>query len=137
MENVTYGEALSFIKNDSDKIKVVVFYIKNCPTCDDFLPDVFDVEIKNRSEHFDVVYVDSEGSDIPFPPSATPTAYFYIPKTEEPMPFFRVGGTLPLTLQKDLDGMIRIKDEGISATEAFSFVPEEITSWGHRQLRLG
>jgi thiol-disulfide isomerase/thioredoxin len=137
MKKVTYDEALTFLKNDSNKIKVVVFYIENCPTCDDFLPDLFNVEIEKRSDHFEVVYVDSESQDIPFPPSATPTAYFYIPNTEEPMPFFRVGGTIPSVLEKDLDGMIKIKDEGILATEAFSFVPEEITSWGHRQLRFG
>lgn len=137
MNYVSYKDALNFIGEKSNKIKVVVFSIKDCPTCDDFLPHVFDPAIKERSDHFEVIYVDSESKEIPFPPSATPTAYFYIPNTEEPMPFFRVGGTTPLILEKDLDGMIKIKDEKISSTEAFSFVPDEITSWGHRQLRFG
>jgi hypothetical protein len=137
MNYVSYQDALNFINKESNKIKVVVFSIKDCPTCDDFLPHVFDPAIAQRSDHFEVIYVNSESSDIPFPPSATPSVYFYIPNTQEPMPFFRVGGTIPSVLEKDLDGMINIKDEGVSATEAFSFVPEEITSWGHRQLRFG
>jgi len=137
MNYVSYKSALDFINKESNKIKVVVFSIKDCPTCDDFLPYVFDPAIAERSEHFEAIYVDSEEKDIPFPPSATPTTYFYIPNTNEPMPFFRVGGTTPHILENDLDGMIKIKNEGISAEEAFSFVPEEITSWGHRQLRFG
>lgn len=137
MKYISYKDALDFINKNSEKIKVVVFSIENCPTCDDFLPHVFDPAIKERLDHFDVVYVNSEGLDIPFPPSATPTVYFYIPNTKENMPFFRVGGTTPLILQKDLDAMIKIKDEEISSTDAFSYIPEEITSWGHRQLRFG
>lgn len=136
MKYVSYNDALNFIKNESDKIKVVVFSIENCPTCDDFLPHVFDVEIKKRSEDFECIYVNSEDSDIPFPPSATPTVYFYIPNVDEPMPFFRVGGTTPFILEKDLNGMVKIKNDGIPVAQAFSYIPDEITSWGHRQLRF-
>lgn len=137
MRNVTYSEALEFIKANTGKIRVVVFHVKDCVTCDDFLPDLFNVEIEKRSEHFEVVYVDSASLDVPFPPYGTPTVYFYIPDTEEPMPFIRVGGTTRGVLEKDLDCMIRIKDEKISAFDVFSYHPEEITSWTHRQYRLG
>jgi thiol-disulfide isomerase/thioredoxin len=132
----TYEEAVNFVKSTSDKIKVVVFLIKDCPTCDDFIPDVFDVEIKNRSEHFDVVYVDLESSSMMFPPLNTPTAYFYIPNTEYPMPIFRVGGTLPSILQNDLNAMVLVKNNEKTFEEAFfSNTVSEVTSWMQRQIR--
>jgi hypothetical protein len=132
---ITYQEALSFVAEDSEKIKVVVFGVQDCPTCDDFLPHVFAPAIEARAEHFECVYVDASAADVPFPPTATPTVYFYIPNTTEPMPFFRVGGTLPSVLHKDLDAMIKIKDNGVSAADAFSNPMETITSWVHRLLR--
>jgi hypothetical protein len=135
MMYVLYSEALSFVNQLEDKIKVVIFSVKDCPTCDDFLPHVFEPALQERINHFEWVYVDSESGDIPFPPTATPTAYFYIPNTVDPMPFFRVGGTLPSILHKDLDAMIKIKDTGITAAEAFGHTTTEVTSWVHRILR--
>lgn len=136
MQYVNYDDAVSFVNSDSEKIKVVVFSLKDCPTCDDFLPDVFDVEIKNRAEHFDVVYVDLDTANMMFPPLSTPTAYFFIPNTDHPMPIFRAGGTLPSILQNDLDAMISVKNQEKSFNEAFfSNLPSEVTSWIQRQAR--
>ena len=136
MNYVTYEDAVDFVKSESEKIKVVVFSIKDCPTCDDFLPDVFDVEVKKRSEHFDTVYVDLDSANMMFPPLNTPTAYFYIPNTEYPMPIFRVGGTLPSILQNDFDAMISVKNNEKTFEEAFfSKAPMEVTSWMQRQIR--
>ena len=137
MEYTNYEEALSFWKEDNEKIKVIVFAIKDCPTCDDFLPDLFDVEINNRIDHFDVKYVDLETSTMDFPPISTPTAYFHIPNTDQPMPIFRVGGTIPSILQNDLDAMISIKDDGLTFEEAFFSKPQtEMTSWVQRLARF-
>lgn len=136
MEYTSYLEALDFVNQESNKIKVVVFSIKDCTTCDDFLPALFAPAIAERSDHFECVYVDANDLNIVFPPVSAPTAYFFIPNTEEPMPIFRVGGTTPTVLSKDLDIMIKIKDEGISLADAFSEPPTEVTSWVHRSLRF-
>jgi hypothetical protein len=133
---IKYSEALDFINSESTKIKVVIFSIKDCPTCDDFLPHVFEPLLQELSDHFEWVYVDSESNDIPFPPVSAPTIYFNIPNVLEPMPIFRVGGTTPEILRKDIEKMVDIKDNKISLKEAFSEPIQEITSWVHRFSRF-
>lgn len=133
MEFTSYEQALDFIKTPNGKIKVVAFVIKDCPTCDDFVPHVFEPAITERQDHFEMVKVDLATANMPFPPTGTPTFYFYIPNTTEQMPLFRVSGTVPSVLKNDLDSMIRVKDEGVSINEAFQ-KPKEITSWVNRLL---
>ena len=133
MTFVSYNEAVEFIKAPGNKIKVVAFVIENCPTCDDFVPHVFEPAIAARLGDFEMVKVDIAKTDAVFPPTSTPTFYFYIPNTQEPMPLFRVSGTTPSVLGNDLDCMVRIKNEGLSIAEAFQ-KPAEITSWVNRLL---
>jgi hypothetical protein len=137
MKFVSYEEALNFAKSESGKIKVVGFILKDCPTCDDFVKDVFDVEIGNRSEDFEAVYVDLYENFMEFPPVSVPTTYFFIPNTNEEMPLFRVGGTTPNNLKNDLDRMVMIKNEGKTIVEAFyeNAPPIELTTWMQRGLR--
>lgn len=134
---VTYEEAIGFINSSSNKIKVITFAIENCQYCDDFLPDVFDVQMSEMSEHFEVRYLDVRNQDIPFPPHYAPTFYFFIPGTQEPMPLLRSGGTLPELLRKDLEAMIAIKDQGLTIEQAYSGVEiPQPTMWMQRLIRF-
>ena len=138
MEYISYEEAVSFWNSENSKIKVVVFALENCNTCDDFLPDVFEKIINEEySDHFEVVNVDIFSEDILFPPVNAPTIYFKIPNTDEPMPLVRTGGVPEVMLRKDLDTMIKIKDEGLSIDNAFSATSYmEVNSWIQRQMRF-
>ena len=139
MEYVTYEDLLNFWNAPNEKIKVVIFDLPNCETCDDFMRDVFEPIITtDYAEHFDVVKTDISDSSISFPPISNPTIYFNIPNsTDEPMPLIRVGGIPESYLRKDLDAMVKIKDEGLSIDEAFNNTPyAEVTSWIQRQLRF-
>ena len=139
MEYITYEDLLNFWNAPNEKIKVVIFDLPNCETCDDFMRDVFEPIITtDYAEHFDVVKTDISDSSISFPPISNPTIYFNIPNsTEEPMPLIRVGGIPESYLRKDLDAMVKIKDEGLSIDEAFNNTPyAEVTSWIQRQLRF-
>ena len=139
MDYITYEDALNFWNAPNEKIKVVIFELANCETCDDFMKDVFEPIItSDYAEHFDVVKTDISDSSISFPPISTPTIYFNIPNsTDEPMPLIRVGGIPEAMLRKDLDSMVKIKDESLSIDEAFSNTPySEVTSWIQRQLRF-
>lgn len=139
MEYTTYEEALSFWNASNEKIKVVIFDLPNCETCDDFMRDVFEPIITtDYAEHFDVVKTDISDPAVSFPPIGNPTVYFNIPNsTDEPMPLIRVGGIPESYLRKDLDSMVKIKDEGLTIDEAFADTPyTEVTSWIQRQLRF-
>lgn len=139
MDYISYQDALTFWNTPNEKIKVVIFELANCETCDDFMRDVFEPIITNDyADHFDVVKTDIASHDVSFPPIGTPTIYFDIPNsTEEPMPLIRVGGIPESYLRKDLDAMVKIKDEGLTIDEAFAnTVYSEVNSWVQRQLRF-
>lgn len=131
-----YLDAFNFCKTESTKIKMVCFTQKDCPFCDDFLPDVLLVALQELESHFNWVFVDvDEATDMPFPMVHTPTAYFYIPNTQEKMPLVRVGGTTPLILKNDLEAMIDIKDNGKTLIQAFLEDRQpEISQWGQQFL---
>lgn len=131
-----YSDALDFWKTESSKIKMVCFAQKDCPFCDDFLPDVLLVALQELEIHFDWVFVDvDQAADMPFPMVNTPTAYFYIPNTQEKMPLVRVGGTTPQILKNDLEAMVDIKDNGRTLVQAFLEDRQpEISQWGQQFL---
>lgn len=135
LEYNTYQEAAIFSKTQSSKIKMVCFTKKDCPFCDDFLPDVLLVTLKELQEHFDWMFVDVDEANMLFPVVHTPTAYFYIPNTTEKMPLIRVGGTTPQILKNDLEAMIDIKDKGRTLVQAFlEDRKPEISQWGQHFL---
>lgn len=138
MNYVSYKDALSFLENSNDKIKAVIFGLQNCTTCDDFIPDVLELELSSREE-FEYVKVDlaEAASQMKFPPVSAPTVFFFVPETDEPMPLFRVGGTTPGILKNDLDAMVKIKNSQLSLEEAFKDVNlGEVTQWVQRSLPL-
>lgn len=136
LEYTKYNDALNFWQNPSDKIKMVCFTQEDCPFCDDFLPDVLLVTLKDLSNHFEWVFVDiDEATEMTFPVVNTPTAYFNIPNTKEKMPLVRVGGTTPQILKNDLEAMVDIKDKGKSLVQAFLEDRQpEISQWGQQFL---
>jgi hypothetical protein len=138
MEYTLYNEALNFWNSENEKIKVVIFSLKDCPTCDDFLPHVLEpILINEYAEHFDVVKVDLAEDSITFPPIGAPTIYFSIPNTQEKMPLVRVGGIPESFLRKDLDTMIKIKDQGWTVAQALADTQyTEVSAWIQRQIRL-
>ena len=50
VEFTSYADALDFWNSSNDKIKVVYFYKKDCPYCDDFVPHVLEKELKDRAD---------------------------------------------------------------------------------------
>ena len=136
IEFTSYEDAVKFKEASNDKIKVVYFYKKDCPYCDDFIPHVFEKHLLEKSEHFDWRKVCVDTGGIPFPPRDTPLAYFWIPNTEEPMPLIRNGACTPQLMERDLNCMISIKDEGKSIEEAFFGDGEApLSSWGQQFIR--
>lgn len=138
VEFTSYADALEFWNNPNDKIKVVYFYKKDCPYCDDFVPHILEEELKARADKFEwkKVCVDTGGA--PFPPSNTPCAYFTIPNTSEPMPLDRTGGTSRDVLSADFDAMIEIMDRGKTIDEAFFGDGKDmpISAWSQRMRRV-
>lgn len=135
LDYTTYESAVTFCKSQSDKIKMVCFAKKDCPFCDDFLPDVLLVSLRELQDHFEWRFVDVDQADMLFPVVHTPTAYFYVPNTEEKMPLVRVGGTTPQILKNDLEAMIDIKDKGRTLVQAFlEDRKPEISQWGQQFL---
>jgi len=131
LEYTDYKEAMKFMHAQSLKIKMVCFAKKDCPFCDDFLPDVLLVSLRQMSDHFEWRFVDVDEADMLFPVVHTPTAYFYIPNTAEKMPLIRVGGTTPQILKNDLEAMIDVKDQGKTLVQAFlEDRKQEISQWG-------
>ena len=138
MEYITYNEAVSFLEGSSSKIKAVIFALNGCTTCDDFVPDILEVELGSR-EDFEYVKVDlaKAATSMKFPPVSAPTTFFFIPNAAENMTLFRVGGTTPQILKNDLDAMVRIKNESLSLEDAFAGVNVgEVTQWVQRGLPL-
>lgn len=130
LEYTEYEQAMEFMNTPSSKIKMVCFAKKDCPFCDDFLPDVLQVALRQLSEHFEWVFVDVDTASMLFPVVHTPTAYFYVPNTAEKMPLMRVGGTTPQILKNDLEAMIDIKDHGKTLVQAFlEDRKQEISQW--------
>ena len=119
IEFSSYEDVISFWNTPNSKIKCVIFYKKDCPTCDDFIPHVLEPALMSKSDHFDVRKICVDTGNIPFPPANTPTVYFYIPYTKEPMPLVRTSGATPEILNNDLDAMIDIKDNGKTISQAF------------------
>jgi thiol-disulfide isomerase/thioredoxin len=131
-----YTDVVNFWKKSSDKIKMVCFAQEDCPFCDDFLPDILLVALKEFKDHFEWVFVDiDEATEMPFPVVNTPTAYFHVPNTKEKMPLVRVGGTTPQILKNDLEAMIDIKDNEKTLVQAFLEDRQpEISQWGQQFL---
>lgn len=119
MQWISQAEAEDFLKIPSTKIKVIYYVTKDCPHCDDFIPDVIEPLIEKYSDHFEGYKVDSEDPDIKFPPQAFPTGYFFVPNTKEKMPLLRYGGAIPEYVEDDLQAMIEIKDQGKTIEQAF------------------
>lgn len=136
LDYATYADAVLFWKTSSDKIKMVCFSQKDCPFCDDFLPDVLLAALKDFKNHFEWVFVDvDEAVEMDFPVVHTPTAYFKVPNTTEKMPLIRVGGTTPQILKNDLEAMVDIKDKGRTLVQAFLEDRQpEISQWGQQFL---
>lgn len=135
LEYTSYSDAVVFQTSSSVKIKMICFVQKNCPFCDDFLPDVLLVALQQQHDHFEWVFVDVDEASMPFPVVHTPTAYFYIPNTSERMPLVRVGGTTPGILKNDLEAMIDIKDNGKTLVQAFLEDRQpEVSQWGQQFL---
>jgi len=135
LDYTAYADAINFQKTPSAKIKMICFAQKNCPFCDDFLPDVLLVTLRELQNHFEWVFVDVDEASMPFPVVHTPTAYFYIPNTSERMPLVRVGGTTPKILKNDLEAMIDIKDNGKTLVQAFLEDRQpEVSQWGQQFL---
>lgn len=138
MEYISYTDALNFWNTPNNKIKVVIFALEDCATCDDFIPDIFEKMIIDEfSDHFDMVKVSLDDESISFPPLGLPTVYFYIPNTDEPMPLIRTGGAPEQMIRKDLQNMVKMKDENFSIEEAFADTHYmEISPWIQRQIRF-
>lgn len=137
IEFSTYEDVINFWDSDNEKIKCVIFYKKNCPTCDDFIPHVLEPALINKSEHVDVRKICVDTGNIPFPPSSTPTVYFTIPNTTEPMPLIRTSGATAEILTNDLDAMISMKDEGKTINQAFFENKEPVFSgWSQQMLSM-
>jgi thiol-disulfide isomerase/thioredoxin len=137
VEFTSYADALDFWNSSNDKIKVVYFYKKDCPYCDDFVPHVLEKELKDRADKFEWKKVCVDTGGVPFPPSNTPLAYFHIPNTSEEMPLDRTGGTSREVLSADFDAMIEIMDQGKTIDEAFfgDGADMPISAWSQR-MRL-
>lgn len=134
MRWISQIEAEQFLKTASPKIKVIYYVIKDCPHCDDFIPDVIEPLVEKYSEHFEGYKVDSEDLDIKFPPSAFPTGYFFVPGTKEKMPLLRYGGAIPEYVEDDFHAMIEIKDQGKTIEQAF-FVDRRPALFPYSQSR--
>jgi len=135
LDYTPYADVIDFQKTSSAKIKMICFAQKNCPFCDDFLPDVLLVALQELQDHFEWRFVDVDEASMPFPVVHTPTAYFYIPNTSERMPLVRVGGTTPKILKNDLEAMIDIKDNGKTLVQAFLEDRQpEVSQWGQQFL---
>jgi len=136
IDYTAYSDALTFWKTSSSKIRMVCFVQKDCPFCDDFVPDVLLVALKTLQDHFEWAFVDvDQATEMPFPVIHTPTAYFNIPNTKEKMPLVRVGGTTPQILKNDLEAMVDIKDKGRTLVQAFLEDRQpEISQWGQQFL---
>ena len=119
MQWITQQQADTFLRSPNSKIKVIFYVTKICPTCDDFIPDVLEPLLEKYSDHFEAYKVDSEDSDILYPPSSFPTGFFHIPNTKEKMPLIRFGGAVPEYVEDDLMAMIEIKDQGKTIEQAF------------------
>lgn len=137
MTFTNYAETVAFWDAPSDKIKVVIFIQKDCTTCDDFVPDVLEKVLKEKSGDFEYTKVDVAEAAIPFPPLSTPTMYFKIPNTSEPMPLVRTGGVPEDLLRGDLAVMLRIRDEELTIAQAMEGTPYGgVNNWVQRQVRF-
>jgi hypothetical protein len=134
MEWISQIEAEKFANEPNEKIKVIYYVTKICPTCDDFIPDIIEPLIDKYSDHFVGYKVDSEDRDIKFPPQAFPTGFFYIPNTTEKMPLIRYGGAPIEHVEDDFLAMIEIKDQGKSIEQAF-FVDRRQQLFPYSQTR--
>ena len=136
----SYEEALNFWNTPNDKIKVVYFYKKDCPFCDDFVPHVLEPQLQSRSDKFDFRKVCVDTGGVPFPPMNTPAAYFDVPNTVEPedMPLTRVGGTSNEVLAADLDAMVEIMEQGKTIDDAFFGDGKDIpiSAWSQRMRQI-
>lgn len=119
MEWITQKQADDFLRKSNNKIKVIYYVQKDCPVCDDFIPDVIEVLLEKYKDHFEAYKIDSEDPDILYPPQSFPTGFFYVPNTKEKMPLLRFGGATPEYVEDDFLAMIEIKDQGKTIEQAF------------------
>ena len=124
MEVVSYDRALEIAKSVrageyTEKVVGVFFTLKDCDICGPWLKDTITPVYEQLKDDFQayVVYVD--GNDIAFPPTGTPTSYFFVPGKDRKLQINRTGpGPLPAVLD-DIEKMIRMKNEGKTLYEVF------------------
>lgn len=132
-----YEDVINFWNTPNTKIKCVIFYKKNCPTCDDFVPHVLEPALESKAGHFDVRKICVDTGNIPFPPVNVPAVYFSIPNTTEPMPLVRTSGATQDILINDFDAMIEMKDNGKTINEAyFQNKAPVMSSWSQQLMSM-
>ena len=124
MQAITYKEALDIaqsVRNGTytEKVVGVFFTLKDCDVCGPWTTDVVIPIEKETSNDFTAYEVYVDENDIAFPPASIPTVYFFVPGTDKDKQINRVGPGPYEYAKRDVERMIKMKNEGISLYAAF------------------
>ena len=98
----TLDKYLDLIKNN--KIYCFVVGLSTCTTCNDWIPNILEPELKKHNIPYSIVHSDLE--QILFPPPYAPTTYFYIEKYPN-MPMIISGPVSKEELLEDLEMLFK------------------------------
>jgi len=125
MREVHWGEAFNAATQyqTRDKVLLVMFADSECEICNMMLPVVADQEALYPDDYEVLVVKDQTG--FPFPPSATPIGFAFIPNCPDQMPLKRVGAAPPEAIIQDVGRQVKAFKTGKSYKE---LVDEENSS---------
>ena len=117
MRIVHWGEALNsaFQYQERDKVLLVMFADEECEICNMMLPIIEEQEAI-YPEHYEVLVVKDQ-TGFPFPPSATPIGFAFIPRCPDKMPLKRVGAAPPEAIIQDIGRQVKAFKTGKSYKE--------------------
>jgi hypothetical protein len=124
MQVITYKEALDIAQSVrdgsyTDNVVGIFFTLKDCDVCGPWIKDVVNPIEAETVGDFVAYEVHVDENDILFPPPATPTVYFFVPGKDKDKQINRVGPGPYNFAKRDVERMIKMKNEGVSLYEAF------------------
>jgi hypothetical protein len=124
VEVISYDRALEIAKSVrdgtyTDKVIGVFFTLKDCDICGPWLKDTITPVAEQLKDDFQAYAVYVDDNDIAFPPTSTPTSYFFVPGKDNRLQINRSGpGPMPAVLD-DVGKMIIMKNENKTLYEVF------------------